>query len=141
MPIYVVVSVRGETSAVAYTYYIQIVLFVISLTVDGSQRARLPMQPTAKLHFCLWSRRTLPYLSPVQALDFSTLRRRQSLKVEVYLLTFLKNSALSRIGLTTPHSSGLRGYHYTTRATIFYIIRTGFSIERKNPAFVSQYIF
>ena len=66
-------------------------LFYTLLTADGSQRAWLPIPPTATLPPCLWSDLPIsPRFSPYEILSrckFSSLTPRQPI-VEFYLLTF-----------------------------------------------------
>ncbi|CAN0258176.1 unnamed protein product, partial [Ascophyllum nodosum] len=68
-------------------------LYCISLTADGPQRARLSIPPTVTLPSCLWSRRIFPSLPCSFSLrcKFSSLTTRQ-LMVEFYITTrYLKN--------------------------------------------------
>ena len=64
-----------------------IYIYRILLMADGPQRARLPVQRTAALSSCLWSRSVFPCLT----LSATEARKR------------IKDLFLSRIELSTPH--------------------------------------
>ena len=91
--------------------------------VDGPQRARLLIPPTATLSSCLWSQRTFPSLPGSRLNDFlsrckfSTLTTRQPM-VEFYLLTFSRFPLQKKEKkLWFPQQSNSRLPHYCSRCT------------------------
>ena len=103
----------------------------MSLTTDGPQGARLPIPPTATLPSFLWSLRIFPSLSGSRLTNFY----REASSALLHLVNQCLNFTYSRSHAlhygrqnTRPDfvknrthdfcsSSGLRGYHYNTRAT------------------------
>ena len=98
------------------------IYYYISPMADGPQRARLPIPPTKRCHLVCGNEGS-SHLSPVLnsrffiALQFSTLTTRQPMVEFTYSCSHAfrygrrnKNSALSRIELTTSSLVSMRGY-------------------------------